>query len=302
MFQPGALNGIADPQIYLRPQPYKSDFNNPAPNVGVAWNPDQPDGWLGKLLGQSVYRANFGVNYYDEGLINFQTAAGNGPGLSQTLALPPFTPGSLNLQTPLPAYTKTPTDFAFPIAMSGFTFNRGHATIVPDLKTPYVLNWTIGYQREIWALERDRSPLRRQSRQQLVAQLQHQRDEHHRERFPRRVQERAAQSRHQPRQRPHRVREPGAAGPGRAADLRHGFRRRAAQVPAVAAASGYTNGTFVTQLQQGQAGRLANTLAGDFLYLCPMVGNALPGCTSRGYNAPAPYPINFFQANPYGAG
>ena len=33
-----------------------------------------------------------------------------------------------------------------------------------------------------------------------------------------------------------------------------------------------------------------------------MVGNALPGCTSRGYNAPAPYPINIFQANPYGAG
>ena len=29
------------------------------------------------------------MNYYDEGLINFQTAAGNGPGLSQTLALPP---------------------------------------------------------------------------------------------------------------------------------------------------------------------------------------------------------------------
>ena len=27
------------------------------------------------------------MNYYDEGLINFQTAAGNGPGLSQTLAL-----------------------------------------------------------------------------------------------------------------------------------------------------------------------------------------------------------------------
>ena len=25
------------------------------------------------------------MNYYDEGLITFQTAAGNGPGLSQTL-------------------------------------------------------------------------------------------------------------------------------------------------------------------------------------------------------------------------
>ena len=129
---PARSTASRDPQIYLRPQPYKGDFNNPAPNLGVAWNPSKPDGFLGTLLGQSVYRANFGVNYYDEGLINFQTAAGNGPGLSQTLALPPFTPGSLNLQTPLPAYTKTPTTFAFPIAMSGFTFNRGHATIVPD--------------------------------------------------------------------------------------------------------------------------------------------------------------------------
>ena len=42
-FQPGALNGVADPQIYLRPSPYKSDFNNPAPNLGVAWNPESPE-------------------------------------------------------------------------------------------------------------------------------------------------------------------------------------------------------------------------------------------------------------------
>ncbi len=41
--------------------------------------PEQAAGFLGKLLGQAVYRANFGVNYYDEGLISFQTAAGNGP-------------------------------------------------------------------------------------------------------------------------------------------------------------------------------------------------------------------------------
>jgi hypothetical protein len=73
-------------------------------------------------------------------------------------------------------------------------------------------------------------------------------------------------------------------------------------VPAVAASSGYTNNTFVTQLQQGQAGRLANTLAGNSIYLCPMVGNALPECVRRGYNAPGPYPINVFQANPFAAG
>ena len=301
LFQPGALSGIADPQIYLRPAPYKSDFNNPAPNLGVAWNPDQPDGWLGKLLGQSVYRANFGVNYYDEGLINFQTAAGNGPGLSQTLALPPFTPGSLNLQTPLPAYTKTPTEFAFPIAMSGFTFNRGHATIVPDLKTPYVLNWTIGYQREIGrssALEiryvgnRGNNLWRSYNINETNIIENGFLDEF--KNAQRNLAINLANGR------------TGFANqglPGQVAlplfDTAFGPR---GSVPAVAAASGYTNGTFVTQLQQGQAGRLANTLAGDFRYLCPMVGNALPGCTSRGYNASAPYPINIFQANPYGAG
>ena len=127
-FQPGQLNGVANPQILLRTSPYKRDFVNPSPNVGVAWNPAKPGGWLGTLLGQAVYGANVGVNYYDEGLISFQTSAGNGPGLNQTLALPPFTPGSLNLQTPLPAFTVNPTVFAFPIPMSDFTFNRGHAT------------------------------------------------------------------------------------------------------------------------------------------------------------------------------
>ena len=35
--------------------------------------------------------------------------------------------------------------------MSGFTFTRGFATIDPNIQTPYVLNWTIGYQRELWS-------------------------------------------------------------------------------------------------------------------------------------------------------
>ena len=54
---PGTLNGVANPQAYLRPKPYKGDFNNPAPNVGIAWNPDKPEGFLGRLLGTSRVRA-----------------------------------------------------------------------------------------------------------------------------------------------------------------------------------------------------------------------------------------------------
>ena len=300
-FEPGRLNGVADPQIYLRTSPYNRDFVNPAPNVGVAWNPEKPGGWLGKVLGQAVYGANFGVNYYDEGLISFQTSAGNGPGLSQTLALPPFTPGSLNLQAPLPPFTATPTEFAFPIPMSGFTFNRGHATFDPDIKTPSVYNWTLRYQRELWrdaALQisyvgnRGRNLWRSYNLNETN------------------IIENGFLQEFTNAQRNLAINlANGRTGfanqglPGQVAlplfDTAFGPR---GSTPAVPSASGYTNGTFVTQLQQGQAGRLANTMAGDFRYLCPMVGNALPGCANRGYNAPGPYPINVFQANPFAAG
>ena len=133
---------MADPQIYLRPKPYKTDWDNFAPNVGMSWSPVKPEGWVGTVFGQAVYRAYYGINYYDEGLINFQTAAGNGPGLLQTLTLNPgmpgFPPGGLDLQDPLPPFAVNPTEFAFPVPMSLFTFQRGHSTIDPDIRTPMV--------------------------------------------------------------------------------------------------------------------------------------------------------------------
>jgi len=82
------------------------------------------------------------------------------------------------------------------------------------------------------------------------------------------------------------------------------FGARGAQAD-LPAGSGYANGQFVTMLQQGEAGGLANALAasgGTSLYLCRMVGNALSPCGALDYNAPGPYPINFFQVNPFAAG
>jgi len=300
VFQPGTLNGVADPQIYLRPKPYHGDFVNPAPNIGVAWTPGKPAGWLGDILGEGIYRANFSVNYYDEGLINFQTANGNGPGLSQTLALPPVTPGSLSLQTPLPAFTTNPTSFTFPIPMSGFTFNRGFSTTDPDIKSPYILNWTFGYQRRLskdsaieiryvgnhgynlWrAYNVNETNIIENGFAQEFINAQRNLDIN------------LANGR------------TGFANnglPGQVAlpIFETAFGPRGSQ-PAF---NGFNNATFITQLQQGQAGRLANTLAGsgEFRYLCAMVGSKLPGCVSRGYDAAGPYSINFFQANPFSAG
>ncbi len=68
---------------------------------------------------------------------------------------------------------------------------------------------------------------------------------------------------------------------------------------ALSSGSGFTNSTFVTNLQQGVAGTLANSLATNTTYLCRMLGNNFAPCAALGYNAPGKYPINFFRANPY---
>ena len=305
VFQPGVLNGVANPTIELRPKPYGGDYFNPAPNVGVAWNPDKPGGLLGTILGKSVYRANFGVNYYDEGLIPFQTANGNGPGLTQTLSLPSFTPGSLNLQNQLPAFVRTPTEFVFPLAMSAFTFNRDFATTDPDLHSPYIYNWTVGLQREVGrnaALEIRYIGNRSNDLWRFYNINETNVIENN---F---VQEfRSAQQNLQINVANGRTGFANNGLPGQVAlpIFETAFGPRGTR-PAVAATSGFQNSAFITQLQNGEAGRLANTLAGtganNFVYLCAMVGNTLPGCASRGYDAPGPYPINFFQANPHAAG
>jgi len=307
-FQPGVLNGIANPQVYLQPKPYKGDMVNPAPNVGIVWNAGQPENFLGKVLGRAIYRASFGVNYYDEGLINFQTAAGSGPGPTQSLTLNPgqpgFTPGGLTLQSPLPPFAVSPTEFAFPVPQSSFTFARGHAAIDPDIRTPYVINWSVGYQRELW--------------RNAAIEIRYVGNQGHNlwraydlnevnifengflQEFRNAQQNLAINTANG---------RTGFANNGLAGQVAlpifdAAFGPRGTQ-PALAASSGYTSGTFITQLQQGQAGALANTLAGSGgtnIYLCRLVGNGLPACDGLGYNAPGVQPINFFQANPFAAG
>lgn len=305
VFQPGVLNGVADPQVYLRPKPYEGDFNNPAPNVGIAWNPDKPEGFLGRLLGKSVYRGNFGISYYDEGLIAFESAAGNGPGATQTLALPPFTPGSLNLQTPLPAFTRNPETFSFPVPMSELTFDRGFSTIKPDLKSPMIYNFTIGYQRELWrnaALEiryvgnRGRNIWRSYDLNETNIIENGFVDEFRNAQRNLEINQAAGVNSFQNRGLPGQVALP---------IFETAFGPRGSQ-PALGSGASFTSATFREQLEQGEAGALADTLAGaggqNFQYTCRLFGSNLPACAARGYNAPGPYPINFFQANPFAAG
>jgi hypothetical protein len=68
----------------------------------------------------------------------------------------------------------------------------------------------------------------------------------------------------------------------------------------------FTSGTFITQLNTGAVGSMAQTLTtvGASPYFCNLVGASFTPCAQNvAYTgAGAGYPINFFQANPYATG
>ncbi len=62
---------------------WKTDWNNFAPNVGVAWLPHVQSGFLRKILGdpeQATLRAGYSVNYAREGMARFTGVFGANPG------------------------------------------------------------------------------------------------------------------------------------------------------------------------------------------------------------------------------
>ncbi|MGH9162778.1 MAG: carboxypeptidase regulatory-like domain-containing protein, partial [Vicinamibacteraceae bacterium] len=306
-FQPGVLSDVGDPQLFQQSNPYDADLVNPAPNVGFAWTPDGKAGFLGTLLGegQSVIRASAGLNYYDEGLIAFQTAAGDNPGLTQSVFLDPgmrgFPPGGLGLGSPIPPLARFPASFSFPLSQSLFTFANGFSTIDPNIKTPSILNWTVGFQREVGpnaAFE-----IRYVGNRGFNLWRSYDLNEVN-------IFENGFLEEFENARRNLEInRAHGRSGfadndlPGQAPlPLFEAAFGAVGSQPALEEATGFGNGTFVTMLEQGEAGGLAEAMAGDNLYLCRLVGSALPACGDLDYNAPGAYPINFFQANPFAAG
>ena len=256
---------------------------------------------------ETVIRGSYDLTYYDEGTNMFAATAGNNPGQSQSLDLRPgapgFAPGSLTLQSALPPYVGLSAGIPETFQQSDFTFgSTGFSTMTDDLKTPYVQSWNIGVQRQIMKNTVVEARYLGNRGDERLAHLQPERGEHLRERIPAGVQERAAEPGHQRRQRPDRLREPGPARPGRAADLRRRVRRARLQ-PALPAGQGFTNGGFITNLQQGEAGTLAAS-AWRAPRSTPAGWSAARSrrAPHRGYDAAGPYPMNVFLVNPYAIG
>ncbi len=156
IFKPGTLTGTATQffQFKKGDSAYNTDKSNFAPSLGIAWTPDWKDGMLGRIFGsggQTVLRGGFSMAFNRDGINTLIGTISGNPGGSITVnrniatgnlgTLPLLLSDGSRLGPP--AFPDTPT---YPL--TGAITNAAN-TYDPDLKTPYIMSWTFGMQREI---------------------------------------------------------------------------------------------------------------------------------------------------------
>jgi hypothetical protein len=128
---------------------YNNDLNNFAPSFSFAWDPFDD--------GKTSLRGGYSISYViDNNITTVLNAVRGNPGLTgstRTLtgaAIANRTPGGLGGGVP----TVTPPPFAVPrtVLQNITEFGGGSAffTFEPEFKTPYVQQWNIGIEREIF--------------------------------------------------------------------------------------------------------------------------------------------------------
>lgn len=307
LFEPGQIDGITNPQVYLRPSPYKGDLREAAPNFGFAWNPDLTNGFLGKLAGGSnlVIRGGGAISWYDEGWGTFEEATlYSNPGATQLEYLnagPPtgtpageFAAGSLSLGA-TPALNTFPASFSFPVPESDFTFgSQPFATVDPNIRSPYIENWYFGIQRQFPG--------------HTVLQVDYvgNHSVHMWQNYDLNevnIFENGFLSEF-------RTAQANLAANGGSTFADSTGSAGTASLPMMDQAFGsggsaFSNPAYISLVQSGQAGALANAIASSSTYFCNLVGNGggvYSPCSGLGYNASTAYPINTFQANPFATG
>ena len=156
IFKPGTLTGSATQftQFKQGDSAYNTDKSNFAPSLGVAWTPGWKDGLLGRVFGtggQTVLRGGFSMAFNRDGINTLiGTISGNtGGSITVNRNLATGNLGALPLllkdtsRLGAPAFPDTPV---YPL--TGAITNAAN-TYDPNLKTPYIMSWTFGLQREI---------------------------------------------------------------------------------------------------------------------------------------------------------
>ena len=164
-FQPNASGGKTPvfSQFLEGKAGYNTDWNNLAPNIGVAWRPHAENGFLRKLLGdpeQATIRGGYSVAYDRQGLGVFTGIYQDNPGGTISLTrdantglVPAGESWPVLLRETSRLY-QAPFDPnpVYPIALRP---NRGDAgglnAFHPDVEVASARTWTVGLQRALTA-------------------------------------------------------------------------------------------------------------------------------------------------------
>jgi len=147
LFSPGSLNGATDVLLTLQGgsngHPVTNrQLHNFAPFLGIAWAPGSDN--------KTSIRANFSTHYVQDGFTFWTPATTANTGLFSTFSN--GTPVGMFSASSVPV-PKPTTDGSFPVSqVANWISSGGTAGLTafdPNLKVPYVLEWSIGVQREL---------------------------------------------------------------------------------------------------------------------------------------------------------
>ena len=312
LFQPGVLNGNNNPVLQSVKKPYGADLINPAPNVGFAWNPSGAKGLLGKLLGdhKTVIRGSYSITYYNEGMNSIANVLSGNQGTTQSISAVPggagFPLSGLNLSSTAPALSVFPSSFSFPVPQSYFAFSGGNTLyyVNPNLISPYVQNWNIGVQRQLPSdVVLEVRYIGNKSAHQWHYQNVNEVNIFENGFLPQFKQAQANLAINQANGKGNTFVNNGLPGQGAIPIFETAFGANGSQIP-LSASQGFGNSGFITDLQQGLAGTLADAIGTtrSTTYYCRLVGSNFGPCAGAGFTSATPYPMNFFYPNPYATG
>jgi hypothetical protein len=160
-YQPGATGGTVPSFVQLTSgtKGYNTDWNNIAPNVGVAWRPNVESGFLRTILGdpeQATLRAGYSVAYDRQGMGSFVGVYDGNPGGTYDLLrdastglVPPGESWPVLLSQRDRLYNATfPARPSYPMSLRPNRADDLNA-YSPDIQVASARSWTVSFQRSL---------------------------------------------------------------------------------------------------------------------------------------------------------
>lgn len=302
LFKPGTLTGTSPTFISDKGKTwYNNWYKGFAPSIGVAWQPSFENAALKTIFGdkgQSVLRGGYSIAYSREGLFNWAVGiAQSNPGYSGTqtaAAANQFPAGSVQINNlNIPGVIQNPTSFVNSIPINPSAGNSANV-VDPSLHMPYVQSWSLGVQRSLTPNTVLEVRYVGNHAVGLWGNINYNEVNIFENGFLAEFKNAAKN-----------LAVCQAANPSCSSFANQGLPGQTA-LPILSTAfaglppdSGFANGGFISNLQSGQAGSFANTLASSLTYLCNLTGTSVwPGGTCPNGPSTGNYPKNFFVVNP----